>query len=121
MVSLVLYCKKCYHFQISEEAYTRNESEKKERSEKLQILSGALAECYNLDTIHTLIANIASVPQKFAVTCHDDYHPVALTLIILKCFEKQSSNISKTASLLIWTHIGLLYIDFNLTFNMILS
>lgn len=28
------------------------------------------------------------VPKKSAVTCLNDYHPVALTHVIIKCFER---------------------------------
>ncbi|KAL0151258.1 hypothetical protein M9458_053449 [Cirrhinus mrigala] len=70
---------------------------------------------------------IVPVPKKSSVTCLNDYRPVALTPIIMKCFERSTEDAISSALHLTLTHLDkrdtyvrMLFIDFSSAFNTII-
>lgn len=57
-------------------------------------LAGVFTDIFNCSlqqaVVHTGLksSTIVPVPKKSAVSCLNDYHPVALTPVIIKCFER---------------------------------
>ena len=53
-------------------------------------------------------AEIIPVPKKSPPTCKNDYRPVALTPIIMKCFEKELKTLMSAGITLIPTNLHIL-------------
>ncbi|KAI4886148.1 hypothetical protein NFI96_000587 [Prochilodus magdalenae] len=57
-------------------------------------LAGVFVDIFNLSLIQSFVPScfktttIVPLPKKSVVTCLNDYHPVALTPIVMKCFER---------------------------------
>ncbi|KAK3548885.1 hypothetical protein QTP70_021251 [Hemibagrus guttatus] len=57
-------------------------------------LADVFTDIFNISLSSTIVptclktTTIIPVPKKYPVSCLNDYHPVALTPIIMKCFEK---------------------------------
>jgi hypothetical protein len=57
-------------------------------------LAGVFTDIFNLCLIESVIptrfkqTTIVPVPKKVKLTCTNDYLPVALTLVAMKCFER---------------------------------
>jgi hypothetical protein len=43
---------------------------------------------FNLSLSQSVIPTIIPVPKNSKVSCHNDYHPLALTSAIMKCFDR---------------------------------
>ena len=77
-------------------------------------LAGVLTRIFNLSLTQATIppclksAFINPVPKKPAPNCFSDYGPIALTSVVMKCFERLILHHIMPASLLIWIHISLL-------------
>ncbi|KAI3352532.1 hypothetical protein L3Q82_005477 [Scortum barcoo] len=70
---------------------------------------------------------IVPVPKKSAVNCLNDYRPVALTLVIMKCFErivlkhiKDIIPAALTHLQLPNTYVRMLFVDFSSAFNTVI-
>ncbi|KAI5085875.1 hypothetical protein C0J45_23573, partial [Silurus meridionalis] len=59
-----------------------------------QQLADVFTDIFNISLISTIVPTclktmtIVPVPKKSTVSCLNDYHPVALTPIMMKCFER---------------------------------
>ena len=61
-------------------------------------LADVLADIYNLSLAQAVVpvcfktTNIVPLPKKNTVTCLNDYRPIALTPIVMKCFREDSHD-----------------------------
>ena len=51
-------------------------------------LAGVVTDIFNLSLSQFKMSNIVPIPKKAKVTELNDYRPVALTSVIMKCFER---------------------------------
>ncbi|KAK3573704.1 hypothetical protein QTP86_032060, partial [Hemibagrus guttatus] len=80
---------------------------------KISLSSAVVPTCLKTTTI-------IPVPKKSTVSCLNDYRPVALTPIAMKCFERLMMRHIKTQHHPHWTPCRHMFIDFSSAFNTII-
>ena len=51
-------------------------------------LEGIFTVIFNLSLSQSVIPTIITVPKNYKASCHKDFCPVALSSVIMKCFER---------------------------------